>query len=342
MFLGWLKMKISIIIPCYNCEKTIASTIESILNQTYQDFEIIICNDGSTDNLLDVISKYLDDNRIVLINKDNGGVASSNSYAIRQATGNIIMFIDGDDKANNDLFETIINNIEDYDLLGFGFKKINEKNKLIGYKSLNNIQYKNKDEVKDLMSKYYFDNHSFSAFKNLFVYRWSIAFKKEIIDQIIDEYERLNFSLYEDYVFISLALEKAKKVKTIDYIGIDYLQLKNSHSRINQKDYDDLYFLRKNLRKYIHFYSIRNNLDEDIFLTMEFDVSKFYLSRIIKRSSFKESKRLFKLLKKDEIYNKSKSKVSTKDESFKRKVYFYFLKHNIFICIFFAFKCFMF
>lgn len=335
-------MKISIIIPCYNCEKTIASTIESILNQTYQDFEIIICNDGSTDNSLDVINNYLNDNRIVLINKDNGGVVSSNSFAIRQATGYIIMFIDGDDKANDDLFETIIKNIEDYDMLGFGFKKINEKNKLIGYKSLNNIQYKNKDEVKDLMSKYYFDNHSFSAFKNLFVYRWSIAFKKEIVDQIIDEYEKLNFSLYEDYVFISLALEKAKKVKTIDYIGIDYLQLKNSHSRVNQKDYDDLYLLRKNLRKYIHDYSIRNNLDEDIFSTMEFDVSKFYLSRIIKRNSFKESKRLFKLLKKDEIYNISKSKVSTKDESFKRKVYFYFLKHNIFICIFFAFKCFMF
>lgn len=335
-------MKISIIIPCYNCEKTTASTIESILNQTYQDFEIIICNDGSTDNSLDVINNYLNDNRIVLINKDNGGVVSSNSFAIRQATGDIIMFIDGDDKANDDLFETIIKNIEDYDMLGFGFKKINEKNKLIGYKSLNNIQYKNKDEVKDLMSKYYFDNHSFSAFKNLFVYRWSIAFKKEIADQIIDEYEKLNFSLYEDYVFISLALEKAKKVKTIDYIGIDYLQLKNSHSRVNQKDYDDLYLLRKNLRKYIHDYSIRNNLDEDIFSTMEFDVSKFYLSRIIKRNSFKESKRLFKLLKKDEIYNISKSKVSTKDESFKRKVYFYFLKHNIFICIFFAFKCFMF
>lgn len=334
-------MKISIIIPCYNCEKTIASTIESILNQTYQNFEIIICNDGSTDNSLNIINNYLKDNRIVLINKDNGGVVSSNSYAIRQATGDIIMYIDADDKANIDLFETIVNNIEDYDMIGFGFKKINENNKLIGYKTLNNIEYQD-EEVKDLMSKYYFDNHSFSAFKCLFVYRWSIAYKKEIIDQIIDEYERLNFSLYEDYVFISLALEKSSRVKTINYVGINYLQLKNSHSRVNQKDYNDLYSLRNKLREYIHNYSIRNNLDEDIFSTMEFDVSKFYLSRIIKRSSFKESKKLFKLLKKDEIYNKSKSKVSIKDESFKRKVYFYFLKHNIFIFIFVAFKFFMF
>lgn len=335
-------MKISIVIPCYNCEKTIAKTIESILNQTYQDFEIIICNDGSKDDSLNIISNYLNDNRIVLINKSNSGVASAVSYSLRQATGDIVMFIDSDDWANKDLFQTVVDNIKDNDILGFSLKKIDENNKLIGHRKLENKEYKSKEEVKKLMSTYFFDNHSFTAFKHLFCYRWASAFKKEIIDQIINEYERLNFTLYEDYVFNSLALEKSKKVKTIDYVGINYLQLSNSHSRVNEKDYDDLYSLRKNLREFMHNYSIRNNLDEDIFSTMEFDVSKFYLSRIIKRSTYKESKKLFKILKKDKIYNESKSKVSIKGESFKRRVYFYFLKHNMLLSIYITFKLFEF
>lgn len=86
----------SIILPVYNKERFISVTIESVLSQTYNDFELIIVNDGSTDNSISVINKY-NDSRIKLFTKQNGGVSAARNYGIGKSSGNIICFIDADD-----------------------------------------------------------------------------------------------------------------------------------------------------------------------------------------------------------------------------------------------------
>lgn len=87
---------ISVIIPLYNKESAIKKTVESVLNQTYRDFELLIINDGSTDNSLEVLSKFKDQ-RIRIISKPNGGVSSARNYGIKNAKGNYIFFLDADD-----------------------------------------------------------------------------------------------------------------------------------------------------------------------------------------------------------------------------------------------------
>ena len=77
-------MKFSIIIPLYNKEKYIRRVLDSILNQDYKDFEIIVVNDGSTDNSRLVVNKIVDD-RIKIVNKENGGVSSARNKRIDQA-----------------------------------------------------------------------------------------------------------------------------------------------------------------------------------------------------------------------------------------------------------------
>lgn len=90
--------QVSIIIPVYNSEKYLRMTIESLLNQTYKDFEIILVDDGSVDasgKLCDDLS--LTDRRIVVIHKENGGVSSARNVGIENARGELISFVDHDD-----------------------------------------------------------------------------------------------------------------------------------------------------------------------------------------------------------------------------------------------------
>jgi len=102
------KFDISIIIPCYNCEKYVGKTINSILNQDYllDKIEIILINDGSKDNTLDIINKYKSDN-VVIIDKENSGVSSTRNKGIELAQGKYILFLDSDDYLSSNAIRDI-------------------------------------------------------------------------------------------------------------------------------------------------------------------------------------------------------------------------------------------
>lgn len=89
-------LKISVVIPLYNKEKTVSSTLDSVLKQTYTNFEVIIINDGSTDNSVEKIMIYNDD-RILLLHQKNGGAAAARNLGIEKANGELIAFLDADD-----------------------------------------------------------------------------------------------------------------------------------------------------------------------------------------------------------------------------------------------------
>lgn len=104
---------ISVIMPVYNTEEYLAEAIESVLNQTYGDFEFIIINDGSVDSSLEIIEDYMrQDGRIVCINKENGGVASALNEGLRAAKGKYIVRMDSDDVSYPDRFEKLVSFME--------------------------------------------------------------------------------------------------------------------------------------------------------------------------------------------------------------------------------------
>jgi len=86
----------SVVIPLYNKERSVKNTIESVLNQTFQDFEVIVVNDGSTDNSLEVVKSF-NDERIRIINQKNSGVSSARNRGIKEAKYEWIAFLDADD-----------------------------------------------------------------------------------------------------------------------------------------------------------------------------------------------------------------------------------------------------
>ena len=110
-------MKISIITPCYNAAPYIANTIQSVQNQTISDWEMIIVDDGSSDNSVEIIQKIIaQDSRIKLIQKENGGSASARNLALSIAQGEYIQFLDSDDTIDYKKLERQITLMEKEDL----------------------------------------------------------------------------------------------------------------------------------------------------------------------------------------------------------------------------------
>lgn len=128
-----MKIRFSIIIPCYNVEKYISKTLESVFNQTYQNFEIILINDGSKDNTGKILNNYSrKDKRIKVIHKENEGVSVVRNVGIENAIGEYIYFLDGDDLIKNNLLERadeVFKN-KKVEIFSFGFNMIYENEKI--------------------------------------------------------------------------------------------------------------------------------------------------------------------------------------------------------------------
>ena len=101
--------EISIIVPVYNVEKYLKRCIDSILNQSFTDFELILVDDGSTDNSGEIIDEYaIKDERIKVIHKENGGLSSARNVGIEYSKGNYIAFVDSDDYINKNMYKFYI------------------------------------------------------------------------------------------------------------------------------------------------------------------------------------------------------------------------------------------
>lgn len=122
--------KISVIVPIYNREKTLKRCIDSVLNSTYTYIELILIDDGSTDNSWKIIQSYQDE-RIKAVHKSNGGVSSARNAGINIATGDFIHFIDSDDFIVSNLYSMCVDKIYQYcpDILIFDYRWYIEKNR---------------------------------------------------------------------------------------------------------------------------------------------------------------------------------------------------------------------
>ena len=110
-------MKFSIIVPVYNTEKYLKECLDSLINQTYRDFEIILVDDGSTDSSGEICDIYAEQNpdRIKVIHKPNGGLISARITGNKHASGDYILNVDSDDFVSLDLLKTVNEKIEEYD-----------------------------------------------------------------------------------------------------------------------------------------------------------------------------------------------------------------------------------
>ncbi len=184
--------KISVIIPVYNTEKYVETTVRSIMNQTYDNLEIICVNDGSTDGSLEILKKLQDgDKRITIIDKANGGLGDARNYGLKNATAEWISFIDSDDFLEPETYEIIMNKTLGYnpDMIHFGLRivqeeKVGNKRKDENYYS---FPYDGLEELNDEM-RIKLDASSCNK-----------MFRKSIIEKYDLHFENIH---YEDYQFV--------------------------------------------------------------------------------------------------------------------------------------------
>lgn len=130
---------ISIIIPAYNAEQYIRRSIESCQKQTYSNLEIVVVNDGSKDSTSSLVREMqLDDSRIKLVEKENGGLVSARKEALQHVSGNFVFFLDADDVIDENTIESLAQYTKDYDVIVADFLLENENGKVLP------CQHKNK------------------------------------------------------------------------------------------------------------------------------------------------------------------------------------------------------
>ncbi len=222
-------MKYSFIVPVYNGEIYIERCLSSLLNQTYDNFEIIIINDGSTDKSLSKLKSYAKKNKqIRVFSTVNKGVSSARNYGIKKSTGDYIVFVDIDDLVNKDMLFFIQKAIE-----------INGQADLIKYKYLSVDEFENiKEEhnvelesellngpnafVKLVEKKIPFDMNCIYAFK-------SIYFRD-------NQFEFETGRYHEDFGLIPFMVFNAKDIILINKILYYYIQTDNSITRNDEYD----------------------------------------------------------------------------------------------------------
>lgn len=153
---------ISIIIPVYNCQKYVAEAINSILKQPCKDFEIIIVNDGSTDNSGAICKKFADSNKnIKYIQKENGGVSSTRNLGVKNANGSYIAFLDADDVWTKDFYDDELHNKiinEPSDIFRFGYITSDEHLKKGNIFDADNFKHNNFDSLWGPFCTYFYSN----------------------------------------------------------------------------------------------------------------------------------------------------------------------------------------
>lgn len=252
--------KISIIIPVYNTEKYLKQCLDSIINQTFEDFECICVNDGSTDNSLTILQEYSKkDNRIKIINQKNSGSSVSRNNGIKQALGQYVSFIDADDWITDNYLEILYNKIieTDADIVRASFKFYYQKNDICESAKIREIhKIKNNTDIERL----------YKGYAGAFV--WAKLYKKSLIkDNNIYFYEG---KTAEDCPFSALVYLYAKKICFIN---------------------DEIYFYRKQIEgvtanyqaqiidAFDNFVELSKDLANRNFITK--DVTKFLIDTFI-------------------------------------------------------------
>lgn len=210
-------MMISVIIPMYNASSTIKRCINSVIKQKYSDLEIIIIDDGSTDDSAKII-KSIDDKRIKYFWKENGGGGAVSAYkkGIEFATGEYTAMIDSDDEVGPFYFLEMINSLKgnDVDIIATGFTSVNNGRKTIASNYLKNGIY-HTDSVSIICRK------AFSKQYDIIPVRWNKLYKTSILKEISS---LLNERIVqrEDNYFTYLVMKKAKML-LIDNNNVDYI-----------------------------------------------------------------------------------------------------------------------
>ena len=187
--------KISVIVPVYNVEQYLRRCIDSILSQTFSDFELLLIDDGSKDKSGDICDEYAaKDARIRVFHKVNGGVSSARNLGLVKANGEFIFFVDSDDYLDNTHLENYSKDIDNFDLIFQGYKLVDETTgKILEKKTFHEIETLDFESSMNVMEQIF-------SIGNFFGPTWNKIFRASIISENEIKFKE-DVNLREDEIF---------------------------------------------------------------------------------------------------------------------------------------------
>ena len=291
--------KISVIIPVYNTEKYIENCLNSVKNQTMKDFEIILVNDGSTDNSENFIKKWIDNNKGINVSyfyKENGGLSSARNYGISKATGKYIMLLDSDDYIDKNLFKELEKYIDDeIDLIKFKMVKVNETKEVLTKVTGPVFEKCTGEEAFERLA----GNDDFLEVACIYLYQRKYFIDNNFLYNTKNKY-------HEDFGLTPLVIINAKTVVSTDVYGYYYMQTENSimrndnYDKTVQKAYDVL----------AHYDNMLNKLGGyDISDKTKWLIKRYYTNSLLLKTQElrnKEKKKYLKEIRTRKVYKNIK------------------------------------
>lgn len=189
---------ISVIVPVYNVEKYLEKCILSILHQTYSHLQIILVNDGSVDNSVAICEKYAaQDKRIVFVSQENKGLSAARNTGLHFVKGEYLSFVDSDDYLDADFYETCMQEIDENDMLVFGYRKVDEQGNVLYVRQLR------RGQTYTLVSAWS------KFFKAVTFFNCHLSFTANMI--------------FEDVAFSFKCWMSFPNIKVVNYVGYNYL-----------------------------------------------------------------------------------------------------------------------
>jgi len=253
--------KVSIIVPFYNVEQYIEKCLKSLVNQTLQDIEIILVNDGSKDGSKEIAVQYTEKypSKIVYLEKTNGGLSDARNYGMKHTTGEYIAFLDSDDYVELNTYEKLYNKAIETgaDMVECDFyweypdKKIHDKN----------ANYKNESD----------------RYANARVVAWNKLYKRDVLLNSNIEFPK---SLrYEDVEFFYKMLPQLNKIELINEPLIHYIQRENSITYVQNERTSEIFTILDNVIEYYK----QNGLYEKYSAELEYMYTRILLGSSLKR-----------------------------------------------------------
>ena len=322
--------KVSVIIPVYNAEKYLSDSLNSIINQTLKDIEIICINDGSFDNSLKILNYFREiDNRIIIIDQKNKGVNYARNEGLKIAKGQFILFFDSDDilikNALEKLFELSVE--KNLEILYFNFKsifddKINEKHfsKNVYYKINSNENVKNGKEIyiKLMKENKWIYSPCFQFIKKSFLLNNKIKF----FEGIIFDDNLFSFNLISN-------INRGLEINEVFYLKIFYYKSIKKTDKLLKKLFDYIINIKELLLKSVNLENSINliiqkslelfidSLEEKIFLIFK----NIQIDKIFIINKWKKSFQILLLL----ILLNKKNELNFVDDLFKKTKFFYYI-----------------
>lgn len=249
-----MNLKVSIIVPVYNNEKYLHICIESILNQIYKNIEIILINDGSTDQSGEICDEYAKVyNRVKVIHQENRGVSAARNVGLQHATGKYIQFADSDDFLSDKFTQTLVDFMQNHHcdnvVCGYNSITVNTSG------ALNTIKFSVEEsvcDIRDFMANFYqyYENHLINSPCNK-LYKRDLILKNGVV---FDE----AFCLGEDLIFNMQYLTNVKNVGIVSECLYYYVH--TNENSLSNKYNSQIYDIQQNLYNEIRTFLMENGV----------------------------------------------------------------------------------